>query len=307
MEKLIEFNNAARLRETLSDYSQIDNSYIFCHIQPGDNILAQLIDNEPMKFSGTMLVLVRTGSEALVEVNLERQTVLPGTLLTIFPGNVVRAIGELPSDVDAYLLYLDTTFSRSVNINLSSIAIPASVQRPRPSIKLTPEEAELLSKYLLLIYDSSLEESSVQLKKSIASSLIAAMFYQLVLFYHKRLPAEINSDPSLRAANRRNDYVREFVRLVHLHYNRERSVAFYADRLFISPKYLSLLVKQATGRSAAKWIDDFVLMEAKNLLRFSGKNIQQIAYALNFSTQSSFGKYFKHLTGMSPSEYQKEI
>ena len=52
-------------------------------------------------------------------------------------------------------------------------------------------------------------------------------------------------------------------------------------------------------------IDEFVILEAKNLLRFSGKNIQQIAYELNFPNQSSFGKYFKHLTGMSPSEYQR--
>ena len=82
-------------------------------------------------------------------------------------------------------------------------------------------------------------------------------------------------------------------------------MAFYASKLFISPKYLSLIVKETTGKSAARWIDEFVLMEAKNMLRYSGKNIQQVAYALNFSNQSSFGKYFKHLTGMSPTEYQK--
>ena len=107
------------------------------------------------------------------------------------------------------------------------------------------------------------------------------------------------------AAPRRSSYVQDFMRLVHMHFTRERSVNFYASQLFISPKYLSLLVKEATGRSAARWIDHFVITEAKNLLRFSGKNIQQVAYALNFSNQSSFGKYFKHLTGMSPTEFQK--
>ena len=108
------------------------------------------------------------------------------------------------------------------------------------------------------------------------------------------------------SGSRRSSYVHDFMRLVHLHYTRERSVNFYASQLFISPKYLSLLVKEATGRSAARWIDHFVITEAKNLLRFSGKNVQQVAYALNFSNQSSFGKYFKHLTGMSPTEYQKQ-
>ena len=82
-------------------------------------------------------------------------------------------------------------------------------------------------------------------------------------------------------------------------------MAFYASQLYITPKYLSLLIKEATGRSAAEWIDEFVIMEAKNMLRFSGKNVQQVAYDLNFPNQSAFGKYFKHLTGMSPTRFQR--
>lgn len=93
--------------------------------------------------------------------------------------------------------------------------------------------------------------------------------------------------------------------LVQQHHRRERSVTFYADRLYISPKYLSLVIKEATGRSAGQWIDDMVVLEAKNLLRFSGKNVQQVAYELNFPNQSAFGKYFKHLTGSSPTQYIK--
>lgn len=65
------------------------------------------------------------------------------------------------------------------------------------------------------------------------------------------------------------------------------------------------MVREATGRPASAWIDDYVILEAKNLLRFSGKNVQQIAYELNFTNQSSFGKYFKHLTGMSPTQFQR--
>jgi AraC-like DNA-binding protein len=76
--------------------------------------------------------------------------------------------------------------------------------------------------------------------------------------------------------------------------------------MFISPKYLSLVIKEATGKSAGDWIDQYVIQEAKNQLRFSGKNVQQIAYDLNFSNQSSFGKYFKNLTGMSPTAFQNK-
>ena len=128
------------------------------------------------------------------------------------------------------------------------------------------------------------------------------MLYQVIQFASKRLKDQ--SEPK-KPRSRRSGYVSDFIKLVHEHHTRERSVGFYAGKLFISPKYLSLLVKEATGRSAAEWIDEFVILEAKNLLRFSGKNVQQVSYELNFANQSSFGKYFKHLTGMSPTEYQR--
>lgn len=305
MEKLIDFSNAARLSQVTTDYSQVDDNYLFCHIRPGSDAFSAIIEPTPLKISGTMLMLVLSGSDFKVEVNLEEFIITPGTLMMIFPGNVVRTIGRVPSDLDAYVLYLDPKFSRNVNINLSSVAIPSSVKKPKAVMMLSDEEKGLLGQYFTLIHRATLEDTNDQIKKSIASSLVAAMVYQLVQFYHKRLPGEIAAEADIRTGGRRNDYVREFVRLVHLHYVSQRSVSFYADKLFISSKYLSLLVKEATGRSAANWIDEFVLMEAKNMLRFSGKNIQQVAYALNFPNQSSFGKYFKNLTGLSPSEYQK--
>lgn len=113
-----------------------------------------------------------------------------------------------------------------------------------------------------------------------------------------------NSRDALKPSSRKLNYVQTFLRLVRTHHKRERAIGFYADKMFISPKYLSLIIKEATGRSAAEWIDQYVLQEAKNLLRYSGKNVQQIAYELNFTNQSSFGKYFKHLTGVSPTQFQ---
>ena len=86
----------------------------------------------------------------------------------------------------------------------------------------------------------------------------------------------------------------------------ERSVNYYAKELFLTPKHLSSVVKEVSGKTAGEWIDNFVLFEAKSLLRSSQKNIQEIADELNFANQSFFGKYFKHYTGMSPKEYRRK-
>ena len=83
----------------------------------------------------------------------------------------------------------------------------------------------------------------------------------------------------------------------------ERNVSFYARQLNITPKYLSSVVKEVSGKTAARWIDESVILEAKAQV-FRHEHIQEIAYHLNFSTQSFFGKYFKQHTGTSPSRYK---
>ena len=88
-------------------------------------------------------------------------------------------------------------------------------------------------------------------------------------------------------------------------YKQERSVAFYADKLCVTAKYLSLISKEVSGQPAGNWIDEYVILEAKTLLKSSQMSIQEIADSLNFANQSFFGKYFKHHTGISPKEYRK--
>lgn len=304
MEKFIEFENVAKLKGIASVFGRLEESYLFSRITP-ENDTSLLIDTTPMKSAGTILLLMRAGEPFDIEINLEKYTLRPGCFMDIFPGNVVKLYEEPPKSLDAYVLYFDLKFLQNVNINMSALALPAQLSRPQQVVQLEDRECDLLVRYFDLLYLNSTEPGNPVLSRYIATSIIAAVFYQLVQFHHKRLGGYLEQESATKVSGRRHDYVREFIKLVHIHHVRERSVAFYADKLFISAKYLTLLVKEATGRSAAKWIDEFVIMEAKNLLRFSGKNIQQVAYALNFSTQSSFGKYFKHLTGMSPTEYQK--
>lgn len=161
--------------------------------------------------------------------------------------------------------------------------------------------------YFDIIHYNTTINPDAKFVRGISSSIISAVLYQLLQFYHRTSAHGSQDKPETSRHNsRRNNYLSEFMRLVHQHHRSERSTAFYASRLFISPKYLSHIIKEATGRSAAEWIDQCVILEAKNLLRYSGKNVQQVAYELNFPNQSAFGKYFKHLTGMSPTEFQRK-
>jgi AraC family transcriptional activator of pobA len=95
-----------------------------------------------------------------------------------------------------------------------------------------------------------------------------------------------------------------FQNLVFNHYKEHRTVQYYADALFVSPKHLTETVKEVTGKTAGEWIDDAVVLEAKVLLRNHEISVAEVAGQVNFPEQSSFGKYFKKHTGLSPSEYR---
>ena len=98
--------------------------------------------------------------------------------------------------------------------------------------------------------------------------------------------------------------VEKFLNLAHTYHKKQCELKFYAQQLIITPKYLSKVVKETSGRPANDWIDDLVVLEAKALLKSTNMTIQQVSDDLNFPSQSFFGKYFKRVTGMSPKEYK---
>ena len=108
------------------------------------------------------------------------------------------------------------------------------------------------------------------------------------------------SDNLSRASELMRQFASELVRSCHM----QRSVEYYASKLGITPKYLSLVCKKQTGRNASKIIDDAVIGKAKELLAQPGLSILEVSERLNFVSQSFFGKYFKQRTGVSPSRYK---
>lgn len=97
----------------------------------------------------------------------------------------------------------------------------------------------------------------------------------------------------------------EFIELVRTNYTHHREVSFYADKLCITPKYLSVVVKNVSGRTPMDWIRDLVILDAKAMLLNGNQNIQQISDTLHFANPSFFGKYFKESVGCSPGKYRR--
>ena len=103
--------------------------------------------------------------------------------------------------------------------------------------------------------------------------------------------------------SRQQKLFEEFIELLDTHYTHERSVQFYAHKMGLTPKYLSMLSRAAVQTSASSVISHYVAYRIKQLLYNGQYSIKQISEMLNFSTQSFFGRYFKRIVGCSPRQY----
>lgn len=106
---------------------------------------------------------------------------------------------------------------------------------------------------------------------------------------------------------RQNEIFEKFILLVKQHCARHRSVEFYAEQLCITPQYLSRISREVSGKNASDWINEFVILEIKTLLKYTNLTINEVSLELNFPDQSSLGKYFRKHVGMSPRQFSKTM
>ena len=107
------------------------------------------------------------------------------------------------------------------------------------------------------------------------------------------------------ALSRKEELFADFQTLLREHCKKQHNVKFYAGKLCITTQYLSSILKEQSGRSASQWIQEALIIEAKGLLKSPRINVQQVADKLNFPDQSTFGKFFKKHTGLSPMAFRK--
>lgn len=297
-----EIDELAGLRAISSDFGCLSGDYIVCRFSTDTYEQAASVSLPAFKIGALTLCLVEEG-ERDIEINQQTYAIKKNTLIVFGSSDVVRHVPRNGGRITTHLLCISIKFIQDLNIDLSTINLQHMFESPRSNaVELKESEAEALIILFKALKINACENTEVAFAKNIARSLTQALFYQLMQVKANHRPRIADTEGT---ASRKIQYVQEFMRLLQLHHTSSRSISFYANRLCISPKYLSHLVKETTGRSAAEWVAELVVQEAKNMLRYSDKNVQQVAYALNFASQSSFGKYFKHATGISPSDYQK--
>ncbi len=255
--------------------------------------ILSLYTNYPCRLKAQIFVLCLEG-EVEASINLARHTVRPLDFITILPGSILQ-IHRIEGNIRIYFLGFSSEFIRQVNM-IKSIKDVLFAVRENPVISLQEKGAALMEDYFsMLLKTYAFCEGNFN--RQITTHLFSGVLLGLGILYKKQTtPSGILS--------KSEQLSKDFGQLVMQHYAKERQVSFYAKLLGITPSYLCTLVKQTTGKTCIEIISEMVVIDAKAQLKSTDLSIRDIAYSLNFTNMSFFGKYFKRYTGQSPQEYR---
>ena len=246
-----------------------------------------------------LIIGVGTEGETSLTSNLQEFRLKKDSLFIFSPKHILQV--QSNNRFKAHLIVIAPDFLKRINIDTKRM-MPLFLQfGSLPCMELTHAESQSLRRFISMV-EQELKGSETDFSSEIIGGLIAATIYKVgdILTHYLTEHPEVDSP----IHNRAEEYFRQFTELLGEHYKHERSVGFYARQLCITPKYLTTLIKRISGKSVSEWIDNYVILEAKTLLKYSNMSVQEIAYYLNFPNQSFFGSYFKRNAGMSPSQYK---
>ena len=269
---------------------------------PGDWVIGtdlsreilSLYTNFPCRLKAEIFVLCMQG-EIEASINLAHIQVKPFDFVTILPGSIFQ-IHKVKGDLKIYFMGFSSGFISYVNIAKSSMDLAYSI-RERPVISFDKRAAQLLEDYFSLLI-KTYGFCGDKLNKKVTEHLFSGIHLAIGAMYKDKT---YNNEKIL---SKSQQISKDFGQLVMQNYHKERNVSWYAQKLGITHAHLCTTVKQVTGQTCIEIISAMVIMDAKAQLKSTDLSIHDIAYSLNFTNMSFFGKYFKRHVGVGPQEYR---
>lgn len=297
MSKEPKLMNFSRMHDIFEPHIQQIREHIFMNselaILHGSPQAFQLIVQQkpPFTIDDHRLGIIVRG-DIKVNLNLVEKRLTAGTLVFIGPGSIISPISLSP-DLELYGIGLSTNFS----MPFAPGQMPQAFNGEVRDFQLPASAADIATARLIIdtlwqvVHQPNYNRQTV-------SSLVAAQMHHYDGLYRQ------HADHSHIAQSREQTLFDRFIYLVNQYGQREHQIAFYAQRMCLTERYLGTVIRQASGVTAKEWIDRAVVTRAKVLLRHSDKTVLQISEELGFPNPSFFSKYFKRLVGLTPVEYR---
>lgn len=261
-----------------------------------DRLSDSFFSRVPKRMNYILMALCQEG-EAHYAIDTREQTVMPGDLLFVSEKHIVDHY-ELSPDFKCLCIMLSTEFYHSFVLNVKNVSSLLLFSVNNPVVPLTVREAQTFNNYYHFIREKIADEDH-HYRIQLVKALLLAMFFDMsgVIWRVEQ--------KAMKSQSRANAIFAQFIHLLENNFRTERRVTWYSAELGISPKYLSEVVKLVSMRTPNEWIDHYVVLELRVLLKNSTKSIKEISEELGFPNQSFLGKYFKVHVGISPSAFRR--
>ncbi|SDL13650.1 helix-turn-helix domain-containing protein [Siphonobacter aquaeclarae] len=245
--------------------------------------------NFPFRTFAYGIGITYSGPGDIFKIGSTDYFVTEGSLTTVGPGMVCQWTGNYVSEHDT--VYFTEKFFSDLQTHSFLHSLPFFFHGGKHVIALTAEQTKKMASLFGLLKELKDDRKAVP---GIVHSLL-----MLVDSFH-------SADPSRNSpVSNREKIASSFRKLVAEQFAEHKEVAFYADQLHITPKYLSEVLQAELGKPAKVFIDEYVMMEARSLLKQTAFSVQEICQWLGFEDASHFARVFKRATGETPTQYRK--
>ena len=245
-----------------------------------------------------LMVCINHSGTARALYDMQEVTFNPNEIAIVLPGHILRPLESSPDYTVTLLIHSVPLYEELRTRRLSR----AHYKFHRmPACPLTEDDmAQFMKAVDMLehICKASLQRYPFRHEMLIAQTNVMA---EMINAYRRELDDKALSDIH------KSGIFNDFCDLLALHYREQHEVAFYADHLHLSPRYFSVLVKEVVGLSASDYIEEYIASQAKSLLKTRPElSVLQISFHLGFSESPSFCRFFKRLTGLTPTAFREQ-
>lgn len=254
----------------------------------------------PVKMRFTVIFMC-VGGEGHALISGNEYSVKENDVIMVSIGNIIETM-EVSDDFKAISVAIDPESSLISFTYSSTRFLRDSLYDPKV-LHLTPSEGQRMIAFFSTVKNIILQESDM-----FKSEALQGAYVMLASYLSARLTLLKEHVVEHKVTKwRSNELLRRFLIKVSQNYTFERSVQFYAKQLYISPKYFAQMIYKESGKHAKDWIRDFVIKDAKTMLKSGNYTVQEVSETLHFANQSFFGKYFKEAVGCSPKMFKEQI
>lgn len=244
---------------------------------------------------GMVLVLVENGSCDL-EVNLGRVHLSKGSVYMCFMGQMTRMI-SMSDDFKPLCVACSQNMVEDLMTHMEDSFRLMLMAKQVPYAQWETEKFDRLKRSFEYLKSKIQQDKNNKFYYQVVKNTLLALSFECFGYMLENMTTQV-------ASSRKEALFNAFIMNVEKNHKKEHSVKFYADQLFVTAKYLSAVTDELSGKGAKQWIDEYVALDAKVLLRSTQMDIQEISKELNFPDMSFFGKFFKRMVGLSPKAYR---